>query len=92
MKPKMHYQIQPREIAPPPSVPVVREQIEKEQIQEERAREEIQRFLQALDSYPARVAEQPSLSFQQHLSRLFAARSDSDRSRNERRDNRARRQ
>jgi hypothetical protein len=97
MKPKMHYQIQPCQIAPPPSAPVLREQLQKEQIkreqlQEERVQEEIQSFLQALDSYPARVAKEPSLSFRQHLISLFAARSDTDRSRTDRRDNRARRQ
>jgi len=79
MKPKMHYQVQPREIASPPSAPNVRKQVQKERVQEE-----IQSFLQALDSYPARVADEPGVSFHQHLSSLFAARSDSDRSPNDR--------
>jgi hypothetical protein len=102
MKPKMHYQVQPREIAAPRSAPVVQGQLQMEQIpkkllkdelaQEERVQEEIQSFLQALDSYPAQVAREPNLSFHEHLNSLFAARNDSDRSRSERRDNRTRRQ
>jgi hypothetical protein len=73
MKPKMQYQVQPREIVVHRS----------EQIQ---VREEIQNFLRALDSYPARVAKEPSISFQQHLCRCFAP------ARDERHGNRFRRQ
>ena len=46
---------------------------------------EIQSFLQALDSYPARVAREPGLSFRQHLCSVFAA------ARDHRRDPRAQR-
>jgi hypothetical protein len=59
MKPKMQYQVQPREIVVHRS----------EQV---RVREEIQNFLQALDSYPARVAKEPGISFHQHLCSFFA--------------------
>jgi len=78
----MHYPTQPRESVAPRSgpVPLVRAQV----------REEIQSFLQALDSYPARVAKEPGVSFQQHLCSLFAAARD-DRS-DDRRDARLRRQ
>jgi hypothetical protein len=91
MKPKMHYQVQPREIVLP-SAPDVREQVQKERVQKERVQEEIQSFLRALDSYPARVAAEPGISFHQHLSSLFAAGGDRDRSPNDRRDDRSRRQ
>ena len=38
---------------------------------------EIRNFLQALDSYPARVAQEPRVSFHQHLCSVFAtARAD----------------
>jgi hypothetical protein len=37
---------------------------------------EIQNFLQALDSYPARVAREPRLTFHQHLCSVFAAARD----------------
>jgi hypothetical protein len=37
---------------------------------------EIENFLQALDSYPARVAREPRLSFHEHLSSVFAAARD----------------
>ena len=61
MKPKVFYQIQPREVV----------SLRTEQVQEE-----IQSFLEAVDSYPARVAKEPSVSFHQHLSSIFAARND----------------
>jgi hypothetical protein len=60
-----------------------------EQVREE-VQQEIRNFLQALDSYPARVAKDPRVSFQQHLGSLFAAAGihiDDDR-----RDDRIRRQ
>jgi len=69
----MQYQVQPREMVAHRS----------EQIQ---VREEIQNFLRALDSYPARVAKEPSISFQQHLCSFFAP------ARDERHGNRFRRQ
>ena len=68
MKPKMQHQIQPREIAPPHSTRI---QGAKGEVQEE-----IQNFLRAVDSYAARVAKEPRISFQQHLCSMFAARSD----------------
>jgi hypothetical protein len=58
MKRKMHVHIQPSEVTPP---------------RHEQVQAEIQSFLQAVDSYPARVAKQPGLTFQQHLSQVFAA-------------------
>jgi hypothetical protein len=78
IKRKMHYPIQPREVVAPRSgaVPLVRAQV----------REEIQNFLHALDSYPARVAKEPRVSFRQHLCSLSAAARDEDR-----RDTRSRR-
>ena len=75
---KMHCPIQPREVVAlrSGSVPLVRSQV----------RQEIQTFLDALDSYPARVAKEPRVSFHQHLCSLSAA------SRDDRRDHRSRRQ
>jgi hypothetical protein len=68
MKRKVHYQIQPRQTVPPPSG-----QIHVEQIQVEQAQEEIDNFLQALESYPARAAKEPHVTFQQHITSIFAA-------------------
>ena len=51
----MQCHVQPREIAVPRDVKV---------------QEEIQNYLEALDSYPARVAKEPGITFQQHLSRI----------------------
>lgn len=78
MKPKMHHQVQPRQIVPPPNV-----QVQGHDVQ---VQEEIDNFLQALDSYPARVAKEPRVSFQQHLSSFFTA------ARDRRHDNHPRRQ
>jgi sugar-specific transcriptional regulator TrmB len=61
MKPKVFYQIQPREVV----------SLRTEQVQEE-----IQSFLEAVDSYPARAAKEPGVSFHQHLCSIFAARND----------------
>jgi hypothetical protein len=36
--------------------------------------EEIQNFLRAVDSYPARVAKEPRVTFREHLSSISAAR------------------
>ena len=58
MKRKMHVHIQPPEVAP---------------LRHEQVQAEIRSFLQAVDSYPARVAKEPGLTFQQHLSKVFAA-------------------
>jgi hypothetical protein len=62
MKRKMHVDIQSPELAPP---------------RHEQVQAEIQSFLQAVDSYPARVAKQPGLTFQQHLAKVFAGYEDS---------------
>jgi hypothetical protein len=63
MKRKMHYRIQPREVVVSRNRPV---HVVREQVQEE-----IRNFLQALDSYPARVAKEPRVSFHQHLCSVF---------------------
>jgi hypothetical protein len=68
MKPKMQHQVQPREIAPLRGVQV--------QIIQREVEEEIRDFLQAINSYPARVAKEPRLSFQKYLSSIFAASHD----------------
>jgi hypothetical protein len=60
MKPKVHGQVQPRE--------VVR--------RDAQVRQEIQNFLIALDSYPDRAAREPRISFQQHLCSIFTAPDD----------------
>jgi hypothetical protein len=58
MKSKMRNHVQPLASIPPRS---------------EQVRREIQEFLRAVDSYPARVAKEPRVSFQQHLCSIFAA-------------------
>jgi hypothetical protein len=78
MKQKMQYAVQLRQSAPPPP--------SNKQVQNRQVQEEIQNFLRALDSYPARAAKEPQVSFQQHLSSVFA------RSDNAVRGQRARRQ
>lgn len=69
MKPKVHCQVQPRQIVPPRSeqVPV------SVPVREVQVEEEIENFLQALDSYPAHVAKHPRLTFQQHLCGIITA-------------------
>ena len=68
MKPKMQHQVQPREVAPPRSsqVQIIQSDVDKE----------IRDFLHAVNSYAARVAKEPRVSFQQHLTSIFAARVD----------------
>jgi hypothetical protein len=68
---KPKMQVQPLEIAAP---------------RNQQVREEIRNFLQAVDSYPARVAKEPRVSFHQHLCSFFAA------ARDDRRNTRSRRQ
>ncbi len=80
MKPKMQHQVQPRENAPPRSAEI--------RVSQGKVEEEIKDFLQAVNSYAARVAKEPRVSFQQHLSSIFAARTDE----HNRRDSRSRRQ
>jgi hypothetical protein len=41
--------------------------------QNQQARNDIRRFLLAVRSYPDRVAREPTITFEQHLSSLFAA-------------------
>jgi hypothetical protein len=69
MKPKMQEQIELPEIAAAHSTQF------QVHVQRE-VQEEIQNFLRAVDSYPARVAKEPSVTFQQHLGSIFAASSD----------------
>jgi queuine/archaeosine tRNA-ribosyltransferase len=69
MKPKMHQRIQLREITAAHSA-----QFQVHVLGE--VQEEIQNFLRAVDSYPERVAKEPSVTFQQHLGSIFAAPSD----------------
>ena len=68
MKPKMQHQVQLSDIAPSRGV----------QIQIIQVEEEIRNFLEAVNSYSARVAREPRVSFQQHLSSIFAARNNVD--------------
>ncbi len=60
----MHCHVQPREAVPP---------------RHEQVQLEIHNFLQAVDSYPARVAKEPSISFRQHLCSFFAPARDDRR-------------
>lgn len=66
MKRRMQPEIQSREIRLP---------------RDEQVQAEIKGFLQAVDSYPARVAKEPRISFQQHLCSFFSAVGDDDRPR-----------
>jgi hypothetical protein len=59
MKPKMQHHVQPRESIPHSNT---------------QASEEIEKFLRAVESYPERVAQEPSLTFRQHLASLFESR------------------
>ena len=47
----------------------------------EQVRVEIQRYLQALDSFPKRFARDPDISFKKHLHSLIAAGQESPRRR-----------
>jgi len=67
MKSKVHYQVQPRQTVRPASQPVDILQVQ----------EEIDNFLRALNSYPARAAKDPRVTFQQHVGSIFAADDDS---------------
>jgi hypothetical protein len=70
MNRKMQHQVQP-----PASIPLRKEQV----------RREIQNFLKAVDSYPARAEKEPSLSFRRYLSSFFAVDRDGRRDRRSRR-------
>ncbi len=65
MKQKVHRQVLPR----------------KTVLHNAHVRREINNFLQALDSYPDRVAKEPNVTFQQHLCSIFAGRDDRRRNR-----------
>ena len=58
-------------------------QSQAELVSAEQVRAEINSFRQAVDSYPARAAKEPSLSFHQHLGSFFVTdqNNDPDRSR-----------
>jgi hypothetical protein len=60
MKPKVHGQVQPRDVVP----------------RDAQVRLEIQNFLLALESYPSHAAKQPRISFHQHLCGIVASRDD----------------
>jgi len=81
MKPKMHPQVQPWDIVPPQSARGHNIPAEVE--------EEIQTFLQAVKSYPSRAAKEPRITFQRHITSIFAARNEDEK--NDRRDIRPRR-
>jgi len=59
MKSKVQLKIQPGELH------------SAEQVQAEHVQMEINSFLEAVDSYPVRAAEEPNLSFHQYLSSFF---------------------
>jgi hypothetical protein len=65
MKSKVHYQVQPRPMLERRSepVPVVQAQ--------GRAKEEMRKFFQAIESYSARAAREPGVTFHQHLRSIF---------------------
>lgn len=74
MKPKVHYQVQPRQPVPPrlQPIPLLSVHFASRQMPlEEEVQQEIDTFLQALDSYPARAAKDHRVSFQQHLRSIF---------------------
>jgi|HubBroStandDraft_4_1064222.scaffolds.fasta_scaffold338570_1 hypothetical protein len=64
MKPKMQPQVQLWDIVPP--------QIAHGRVISPEVEEEIQNFLEAVKSYPSRAAKEPGITFQQHLSSIFA--------------------
>jgi hypothetical protein len=64
MKPKMQPQAQLWDIVPP--------QVAHGHVISPEVEEEIQHFLQAVKSYPSRVAKEPGITFQQHLSDIVA--------------------
>jgi hypothetical protein len=63
MKSKVHDQVQPRPMLAPRSEPVPFVQAQ--------AQDEIQKFFEALDSYSARAAKEPGVTFHQHLRSIF---------------------
>ena len=74
MKPKMQPQVQLWDIVPP--------QIAHGRVISPEVEEEIQNFLEAVKSYPSRVEKDPGITFQQHLSSIFAPgddKADADR-------------
>jgi hypothetical protein len=67
MKSKVHYQVQPRPViaASREPIPVVHARAGT------RVEDEIQKFFQAIDSYSARAAKEPGVTFHQHLRSVF---------------------
>jgi hypothetical protein len=65
MKSKVHDQVQSRPMLALRSEPVPFVQAEG------RAQDEIRKFFQALDSYSARAAREPGVTFHQHLRSIF---------------------
>jgi hypothetical protein len=63
MKSKVHDQVQPRPMLAPRSEPVP--------LMQAQAQDEIRKFFQALDSYSARAAREPGVTFHQHLRSIF---------------------
>jgi hypothetical protein len=68
----MHHQVQSLGTSPPRSAHVHRVRVDVD------VETEIQDFLQAVNSYPARVAKEPGVTFWQHLSSISAARHDNE--------------
>jgi hypothetical protein len=67
-----HY-VQPFALGKIGMKPKVREQVQlRHVVSNAEVQREINNFLQALNSYPARAAKEPRVSFHQHLRRLFA--------------------
>lgn len=67
MKSKVHYQVQPRPMLARRSEPVPVVQALGQ------AKEEIGKFFQAIESYSARAAREPGVTFHQHLRSIFTS-------------------
>ena len=65
MKSKVHDQVRPRRIIAPRHEQVL--------LVQARAQEEIHKFFQAIDSYSARAAREPGVTFHQHLRSIFTS-------------------
>jgi hypothetical protein len=73
MKPKMQHQVQSHQV-PLRSLQTIGIVPSGVPIKKDQAHEDVRNFLLAIDSYPARVAKEPRLSFHEHLCSIFAAR------------------
>ena len=71
MKSKVHDQVQPRPViaAPREPMPVVLARAGTRV--RTRVEDEIHKFFQAIDSYSARAAREPGVTFHQHLRSIF---------------------